>query len=297
MANAVSEFKDQLDGLSLGSLDTTTEPKVQKIPLDQISSDPANPRKSFDEDELAALAQSIKERGLLQPITVRKLGPKKYVIRFGDRRYRAATIAGLETIEAIVAEGAAAELDVVDQVVENDQRVNLTSREMAAAVTGMLGHGLKHKDIATRLGRDVKTVGRLASVADMPPLFHEMLDMAALRTVCNLHQLWSKEPALVEAFVKDTPAGEMTRARVDQLISSACEEGSDGKTGADVLGSRGLDQGVEAKVERGSATEGAQGRPSDIAVVIDGQAGRLVLGTSVKVIFEGEDAPRSVKIR
>ena len=297
MASAVSKFKDQLDDLSFGSLDTAAEPKVQKIQLDQISSDPANPRKSFDKEELSALARSITERGLLQPITLRKLGPKSYVIRFGDRRFRAARIAGLATIDAIVAEGAVGEFDIVDQIVENDQRVNLTAREMAAAVTDMLGRGMKHKEIATRLGRDVKTVGRLASVVDMPPLFQELLDTAALRTVCNLHQLWAKEPTLVEAFIKDTLVEDMTRARVEQLISSVGGQGGDGNTESDILQGGRSDQPTESKIASRPATVDAEGRRSDVAVVINGQSGRLVLGTSVRVIFDGEDAPRSVKVR
>ena len=219
MASAVGKFRDQLDGLSLGSLDTTAEPKVQKIPLDQISSDPANPRKSFDEEELAALAQSIKERGLLQPITLRKLGPKSYVVRFGDRRFRAAKIAGLETIAAIVTEEKADAFDIVDQVLENDQRVDLTIKEMAAAVKDMTDRGMKQKDLAARLGRDAKTVSRLASVADMPAVLTDLLDTVGLRTVYNLYQVWSTAPEKVDVFLKDTPSDDVTRARVDQLGS------------------------------------------------------------------------------
>ncbi len=297
MASAVGKFKDQLDGLSFGSLDTTAEPKVQKIPLDQISSDPANPRKSFDEEELAGLAQSIKERGLLQPITVRKFGPKSYVVRFGDRRFRAARIAGLETIAAIVTEEKVDELDIVDQVLENDQRVDLTVKEMAAAVKDMLDRGMKQKDVAARLGRDVKTVSRLASVAGMPPVLTDLLDTVGLRTVYNLYQVWSTAPQKVDAFLRNSPGEDVTRARVDQLVSSVGEQGSDGNTRSDVLEGGGLDLLTGSKVGREPATKDAGGKRSEIAVVIDGQAGRLVLGTSVKIIFDGEDVPRSVKVR
>lgn len=294
MASAVSEFKDQLDGLSFGSLDTTAEPKVQKIPLGQISSDPANPRKSFDEEELAALAQSINERGLLQPITLRKLGPKSYVIRFGDRRFRAAKIAGLGTIAAIVTEEKADEFDIVDQVLENDQRVDLTVKEMALAVKGMLDRGMKQKAIAARLGRDVKTVSRLASVADMPSALTDLLETVGLRTVYNLYQLWSTAPEKVDAFLRDTPVDEVTRARVDQLVSPSnapalpvLPDPVASKTDQEAVEADQVAVPMERKVEQ----------PSGITVTIDGSGGRLIVGSTVKVLFDGEDVPRSIKIR
>lgn len=296
MKTAGQVFSDQMKDLALtmDDLTSTGEVAVLQIPLDQISSDPANPRKSFDEDELAALAQSIRERGLLQPITVRKLEPKSYVIRFGDRRFRAARIAGLESIASIVTDETAAEFDVVDQVLENDQRVDLTAKEMAAAVKGMLDRGMKQKDIAARLGRDVKTVSRLASVADMPPTLTDLLDTVGLRTVYNLYQVWSTAPEKVEAFLKDTPVDEVTRARVNQLVSfsdaSALPASSDpvvSKIEPEAGEGDQLVVPLERKVEQ----------PSGITVTIDGNDGRLIVGSSVKVLFDGEDVPRSVKIR
>lgn len=296
MKTAGQVFSDQMKDLALtmDDLTSTREVAVLQIPLEQISSDPANPRKSFDEDELAALAQSIRERGLLQPITVRKLGPKNYVIRFGDRRFRAARIAGLESIAAIVTEETADDFDVVDQVLENDQRVDLTVKEMAAAVKGMLDRGMKQKDVAGRLGRDVKTVSRLASVADMPSALTDLLDSVGLRTVYNLYQVWSTSPEKVEAFLRDTLVDEVTRARVDQLVSLS---------GASALPAS-IDpvaRQIEPEAVKGDEVVGPLERkveqPSDITVTIDGNGGRLMVGSTVKVLFDGEDAPRSIKVR
>lgn len=286
-------FLDRLDNVSHAFATIDSRRAIETIPLDRITSDPANPRKSFDEAELEALAASIRERGVLQPITVRSIDRgQRYVVRFGDRRFRAAKIAGLETIAAIVTEDAETEEDVVDQVVENEQRVNLKPSEVAQAVSTMLGHGMSKKLIAERLSRDVATVSLYVSVSGMPELLTALLDTVGLRTVYNLYQHWKTDPARVESFLSETPAAEITRGKVDRLseaeVSSAQHE--------DVEREESLVATKHTPPPKSeSAPEKQSSNVTDIAVVVGGERGRLVLGASVKVLFDGEDVPRTVR--
>ena len=103
-----------------GTSKVNTEFKVENLDLGLIIPDPMQPRKSYNELKLQGLADSIKEFGVLQPITVRKSG-KEYIIVMGERRYRASKIAGKQTIPAIVRKYE--NNDVLElQIIENLQR-------------------------------------------------------------------------------------------------------------------------------------------------------------------------------
>ena len=113
---------------------------VQELPIAAISANRAQPREVFDEDALAELANSIRSVGILQPVTVRQIstGKKpKYELVMGERRLRAAKLAGRTTIPAIIRETADDEMRV-NALLENIQRVNLNPLEEAAAYQQMI---------------------------------------------------------------------------------------------------------------------------------------------------------------
>ncbi len=129
---------------------TITELKIENLDLGLISPDPMQPRKSYNELKLQGLADSIKEFGVLQPITVRK-SDKEYIIVMGERRYRASKIAGKQTIPAIVREYE--NNDVLElQIIENLQRQDVEPTEEAEAIA-FLSEKYAPAEIAKRLGR------------------------------------------------------------------------------------------------------------------------------------------------
>ncbi|GHC76092.1 ParB/RepB/Spo0J family partition protein [Streptomyces flavofungini] len=124
-----------------------------ELPLDSIKPNPRQPREVFDEDALAELVTSIKEVGLLQPVVVRQLGPARYELIMGERRWRACREAGLERIPAIVR---ATEDDklLLDALLENLHRAQLNPLEEAAAYDQLLkDFNCTHDQLADRIGR------------------------------------------------------------------------------------------------------------------------------------------------
>ena len=103
---------------------------INEIPLDQITPNPDQPRIDFDEESLQDLAVSIRELGIIQPLSLRKVGPDSYQIIAGERRYRAAGIAGLASVPAYIRTANDAELTEM-ALIENIQREDLNAIDIA----------------------------------------------------------------------------------------------------------------------------------------------------------------------
>lgn len=157
--------------------------RVLMIDVESIEPGRFQPRKSFDEAQLAELAASIRSAGVVQPILVR---PKPagagfgYELIAGERRWRASKLAGLKTVPAVVSplsDEKAAEWGLI----ENLQRSDLTTMERAWAIRG-LGEkfGLSHAQIGERLGMDRSSVANLARLTDLEPPVRELLESNAL---------------------------------------------------------------------------------------------------------------------
>ncbi|MGW0332436.1 ParB/RepB/Spo0J family partition protein [Streptomyces sp. NPDC003011] len=124
-----------------------------ELPLDSIKPNPRQPREVFDEDALQELVTSIKEVGLLQPVVVRQLGPGRYELIMGERRWRACREAGLEAIPAIVRATDDDKL-LLDALLENLHRAQLNPLEEAAAYDQLLkDFNCTHDQLADRIGR------------------------------------------------------------------------------------------------------------------------------------------------
>ena len=125
--------------------------ELREVAVELVSPNPGQPRKRFDEDALQALAESVKDRGVLQPVLVRDHG-EGYELIAGERRWRAARRVGLQTIPAIVrhADDAAS---LQQAIVENVQREALNPLEEAAAYSQLIeDFQLTHDDVAARVG-------------------------------------------------------------------------------------------------------------------------------------------------
>lgn len=131
---------------------------ITNIPLDRIYPNPNQPRVIFDEYELVCLAQSIKENGVLQPVTVKEICEGRYELVAGERRVRASRLAGLSEIPAIVTEYTDEESAILS-VIENIQRCNLTFFEEAEAMRRLISAGgITQEQLAQRLGRSQSTI-------------------------------------------------------------------------------------------------------------------------------------------
>lgn len=138
--------------------DEEIQASITEVPLAQISSDPGQPRKSFTEESLNELADSIRSRGVIQPIILEEVEGDRYRIVAGERRYRAASRAGLDSVPAIVRQFSEDEKYEI-ALIENIQREDLNPIEEAHGYeTIMIRHGLTQDEIAQRLGKKRSTV-------------------------------------------------------------------------------------------------------------------------------------------
>jgi ParB family chromosome partitioning protein len=177
---------------------TTTESKLpenfeafESLLLEQIQPGGEQPRLSFAEDKLNELAESIKANGVIQPITVRQDGPGKYRIIAGERRWRAAQIAGLATIPALI-RTADDHQRLEMALIENLQREDLNPMEVASAFQRLIDeHKLSHEQIAQRTGKDRSTVTNFLRLLKASPfvqscLINGSISMGHARALLNL---------------------------------------------------------------------------------------------------------------
>ncbi|MEW4354860.1 ParB/RepB/Spo0J family partition protein [Streptococcus pneumoniae] len=139
----------------------------QQIPLDDIQVNPYQPRKEFDSEKLKELAQSIAENGLIQPIIVRKSSIIGYELLAGERRFRAAKLAGLTKIAAIVKELSDDEM-MKQAIIENLQRENLNPIEEAKSYQHLIDKGLTHQEIAASMGKSRPYITNILRLLVLP---------------------------------------------------------------------------------------------------------------------------------
>jgi ParB family transcriptional regulator, chromosome partitioning protein len=149
--------------------------ELQDVPVDRIVPNPNQPRRHFDEAALVALSSSLTERGVLQPVLVRPLPDGDYELVAGERRWRAAQLAGLETVPALVrAHDDAASLEVA--LIENMAREDLNPVEEARACALLVDElGLTREDIGRRVGRSRAAVSNLMRLLDLPDEILELI--------------------------------------------------------------------------------------------------------------------------
>src|SRR5213596_3328047 len=153
---------------------------LRDIPVDLITPNPRQPRRRFDEATLAGLAESLRQRGVLQPVLVRPLPAGTYELVAGERRWRAAQIAGLETIPALVrARDDAQALEVA--LIENMAREDLNPVEEARACAALVEElGLTREEVGRRVGRSRVAVSNLLRLLDLPDEVLDLMETGAL---------------------------------------------------------------------------------------------------------------------
>lgn len=154
--------------------------ELRELPVELIAPNPKQPRRDFDEEALQALAGSLGEQGLLQPVLVRPKPGGTYELVAGERRWRAARIAGLAKVPALVREREdAAALEAA--LIENMAREDLNPIEEARACAALVEElGLSRKEIGRRVGRSRVAVSNLVRLLDLPDEAIELLEQGLL---------------------------------------------------------------------------------------------------------------------
>lgn len=144
------------------------ESELREIPVELIEPNPRQPRRAFDEGSLVALADSLRERGVLQPVLLRPVPGGTYELIAGERRWRAAQLAGFETVPALVrAHDDAGSLELA--LIENMAREDLNPVDEARACATLVEDlGLSKEELARRLGRSRAAISNLVRLLDLP---------------------------------------------------------------------------------------------------------------------------------
>jgi len=216
-----------------------------EVDIESIKPNRKQPRSIFNDEELAELAASIKEIGILQPPVVRKVGDNQYELIMGERRLRAAKLAGLKVIPVIIRETSDNEL-LREALVENIHRSNLNSLEEAAAYNQMLSDfGFTHDELAKKLGKSRPVITNTLRLLNLPPSVQKKLTSGALSMGHARALLGLTDPEEIERIANKIVAEGLSVRATEELISAG-----DSKKGGSQkkLSSLGKYQELEEKI-------------------------------------------------
>lgn len=198
------------------------------IPISQVESYSGQPRKHFDEESLQELADSITEHGIIQPLTVRKLSSGYYQIIAGERRWRAARLAGLQEVPVIVMEAddrKAAELAMI----ENLQREDLNPMEEAAGFQSLIEtYHMTQEEAAQRVGKSRSAVTNALRLLGLSPSVRKLVEENKL-TAGHARALVPLSPSLQESAANAIIAGGLSVRQTEALVKRLSDEKKESK--------------------------------------------------------------------
>lgn len=209
---------------------------INDIGLNQISPNPEQPRTTFDEEALNELATSIAELGIIQPLSLRKTGPDSYQIIAGERRYRAAKIAGLTSVPAYIRTANEAELTEM-ALIENIQREDLNAIEIALTFKKLIDqYNLTQERLSERIGKKRATVANFLRLLKLPAevqlgLRDKLVDMGHARALLSVDN-----PSVQLKIYKEILRQGLSVRKVEEL-AKAYQEGK--KEGTDTASKTG----------------------------------------------------------
>ncbi|MBQ1225022.1 MAG: ParB/RepB/Spo0J family partition protein [Alistipes sp.] len=207
------------------NIDVKAKPmsEISEIAISDIIPNPTQPRTEFDEEALSELADSIRELGLIQPITVKRDG-EKYIIISGERRWRASERAGLESIPAYIREVDDTTLHAM-ALVENIQREDLNAIEISLGMQRLVEEcGLTQEALATRLGKKRSTVANYLRLLNLPNEIQYAIKSGAIsmghaKAIASLESR-SKQLSLLKRCIKNS----LSVHQVEALVRSLSEK-------------------------------------------------------------------------
>ena len=200
-------------------ISTAGSSSISEIALDKIYPNPDQPRRNFDEEALQELAQSIKEHGVISPITLRKDANQRYMIIAGERRFRASKIAGLDSIPAYIR--TAKDEQVMEwALIENIQREDLDAIEIALAYQRLMDeYNLTQERMSERVGKKRATVANYLRLLKLPAeiqlgIKEKKIDMGHARAI-----LGSPSPEQQLNIYKRILQNGLSVRKVEELVS------------------------------------------------------------------------------
>ncbi|MBH1970209.1 ParB/RepB/Spo0J family partition protein [Moraxellaceae bacterium AER2_44_116] len=232
LLGAVRQVRDDVAAVESHTIPPTMLNSLQQLPLEQLQRGRYQPRRDMNPTALQELADSIKAQGIMQPIIVRLLADDRYEIVAGERRWRAAQMAGLETIPAIIRE-INDDTAIAMALIENIQREDLNPMEQATAMHRFIEEfALTHQQIAEAVGKARATVTNLLRLMSLPRevktlLEHGDLEMGHARALLSLPEQQQIDSARL--VVAKGLSVRQTEALVRSLLA-ANEKPADDKT-------------------------------------------------------------------
>lgn len=210
-----------LDALiSMDEVKTEGSSSINEIELSKIEVNPNQPRREFDETALKELSESIKEIGIIQPITLRKVSDDSYQIIAGERRYRASMLAGLKTVPAYIR--TADDENVMEMaLIENIQREDLNSIEIALAYQHLLEqYELTQERLSERVGKKRTTIANYLRLLKLPAqlqvaLQNKTLDMGHARALLTID-----DPKMQIKLYEEILQHNYSVRKVEELVKS-----------------------------------------------------------------------------
>jgi ParB family chromosome partitioning protein len=191
----------------------------QEISVSAISPNPRQPRRTFDEDALDELAESIRQVGLLQPVVVRAAGPGQYELVMGERRWRASQRAGLTEIGAIVKQTQDNDL-LRDALIENLHRQQLDPLEEAAAYQQLLDDfGATHEQLAQKIGRSRPHISNTLRLLNLPPAVQKRVAAGVISAGHARALLGLDNPEAQERLAHRIVAEGLSVRAVEEIVS------------------------------------------------------------------------------
>ena len=224
-----------LDALiSTDLVKTQGSSSINEIPVSQIHANPDQPRRDFDPESLQELAESIREIGIIQPITLRKIAEGDYQIIAGERRFRAAGLAGLKTIPAYI-RTADDENVMAMALIENIQREDLNSMEVALACQNLLEvYNMTQEQLSARIGKKRATIANYIRLLKLPAeiqvaLKNKQIDMGHARALLAIDDPMKQ----LQLFLELTKYGYSVRMVEDKARQMNEKKAKTSKSAAD----------------------------------------------------------------
>ena len=203
-----------------------------EVPIQSVKPNRHQPRSIFDDEALQELAASIREIGILQPPVVRRVGENEYELIMGERRLRAAKLAGLSNIPVIIRETSDNEL-LREALIENIHRSNLNSLEEAAAYNQMLSDfGFTHDELAKKIGKSRPVISNTLRLLNLPPSVQKKLTSGTLSMGHARALLGLSDASEIERIANRIVSEGLSVRATEELIAVGSGKKSSGKKGS-----------------------------------------------------------------
>lgn len=245
----------------------------REVSVDAIVVNPNQPRMHFDTEAIADLSASIKAIGVLQPLLVREVSAGNFELIAGERRWRAAKMAGLDTVPVIVRESTD-QSSVEQALVENLHRKDLTPLEEAGAYQQLISDfKLTHEQVATRVGKSRAVVTNTLRLLDLPPAVQKYLAMGEIGSGHGKVLLGVSDKSVAASLAKRCVDEGWTVRQLEDAISEYGGRGSGGKTKPRPSGTGSVRDAALVELE----SLLGEHLSTNVAVSLSGKRGKIVI--------------------